>query len=105
MYLGALACELQILPWWVAVGVAVGNTLGPVAAVTTLRRLRFDPAFAGRRDLLAYFVAGVVGMTITASNGTAWQAAGGLPGGNWRRRGWCGGWATRPGCSSSARPC
>ena len=34
--LGALACELQLFPWWVAVGVAAGTTVGPVVAVRIL---------------------------------------------------------------------
>ena len=79
VFAGALACELQIFPWWVAVGVSVGNALGPVLAVTILRRLQFDPALSGRRDLYAFLLAGLAGMTLTACNGTLWRALGGVP--------------------------
>ena len=78
--LGALACELQIFPWWVALGIATGNTTGPVVAVAVLRRFSFDPIAGGRRVLYAFLIAGAVGMTITATNALVWRAAaGGLP--------------------------
>jgi PAS domain S-box-containing protein len=75
--LGALVYELQIFPWWVAVPIAGGNVLGPVVAVDLLRRFRYDGA--GRRSLYAFLLAGLVGMTIPATNALVWRAASGLP--------------------------
>ncbi|AMV25324.1 Blue-light-activated protein [Gemmata sp. SH-PL17] len=79
VFFGALACEFQVFPWWVALGVSVGNALGPLITVEILRRFRFNPISAGRRDLYAFLFAGLVGMTATASNGALWHALGGLP--------------------------
>jgi PAS domain S-box-containing protein len=79
VFLGALACEAQLFPWWVALGIAAGSTAGAALAVAVLRRLRFDFAGAGRRALYAFLFAGLIGMTATATNGLIWRAAGGLP--------------------------
>ncbi len=81
--LGALACELQLFPWWAAGGLAVGKVVGPALAVVILRRLRFDFAETGRRALYAFLMAGTVGMTVTAFNGLIWRAAAGLPHTEW----------------------
>ncbi|MCI0705828.1 MAG: MASE1 domain-containing protein [Planctomycetia bacterium] len=75
VFLGALACNLMFSPVWVALGIATGNTLGPVIAAAVLRRFQFDRTFAGRRDLFAFLLAGLVGMTITANNGVLWLTA------------------------------
>jgi PAS domain S-box-containing protein len=79
VFAGALACELAIYPWWVAVGLATGNTAGPVLAVALLRRANFDATAAGRRALYALLLAGCGGMTIPATNALLWRAAGGHP--------------------------
>jgi len=79
VFVGALACELAIFPWWVAVGIASGNTAGPLFAVALLRRAKFDASAAGRRALYALLLAGGVGMTLTATNALVWRAAAGLP--------------------------
>jgi signal transduction histidine kinase len=66
----------------VALGIAIGNTAGPVIAVLGLRRLvRFDAALTRARDVLGLAVIGAaLGMTITASNGVLCLAlAGGVP--------------------------
>jgi PAS domain S-box-containing protein len=78
VFLGAAACELPQFPWWVAVGLAAGNTIGPVISVVLLQRFRFDPEATGRRALYALLLACVAGMTVSASNGVIWRAAGGL---------------------------
>lgn len=77
--LGALACQLPQLDWWVALGVAAGSTAGPALTVTALRRFGFNPAAAGRKDLYAFLFAGLAGMTIGATNEVLWRAAAGLP--------------------------
>jgi PAS domain S-box-containing protein len=76
---GALLCELPLFPWWVASGIAAGNTVGAVLAVVVLRQFEFDPTRLGHRSLYAFLLAGVVGMTFTATNSLIWRAAGGLP--------------------------
>jgi PAS domain S-box-containing protein len=87
VFAGALLCESQIFPLWVAAGVAAGNTLGPVLAVVLLRRLRFEASGCGRRSLYALLLAGLVGMTVPATNAIIWRAVNGLPAGelvrNW----------------------
>ncbi len=64
----------------VAAGMAVGNTLGPVLAVLALRRFTaFEPALARVRDVLALVLFGaVMGMAISALNGVASLALGGV---------------------------
>ncbi|MBP3956593.1 response regulator [Gemmata sp. G18] len=79
IFLGAIACEFQLFPWWVALCVSAGNAVGPLIAVEILRRFRFNPTSAGRRDLYAFLLAGLVGMTATATNGALWRMLGGLP--------------------------
>src|SRR6185295_915930 len=64
-------------PDWVAAGIALGNTLGPWVSASLLRRWQFDSGLVRRRDLGVYLVAVMLGMVITASNGTAWLMAGG----------------------------
>ena len=78
MFLGArLLCELAALP---VVGRPArnprrGNTAGAALAVSVLRRCRFDFAGSGRRALYAFLFAGLIGMTVTATNGLIWRAA------------------------------
>ncbi|HSV72118.1 MAG TPA: diguanylate cyclase [Methylibium sp.] len=71
-------------PPWMALGIAVGNALGPWLATVLLRRWSFDPTLTRRRDLGVYLVAVMVGMVVTASNGTTWlRVAGVLPTPQW----------------------
>jgi|GEM_PF-2385484 len=79
VFLGALAYEWHFFPWWTALGIAAGSTTGIVVAVAILHRFRFDPWAGGRRELYAFLLAGLVGMTVSASNSLIWQAAAGLP--------------------------
>jgi integral membrane sensor domain MASE1 len=66
-------------PFVTAAGIAVGNTLGPVATVFLLRRfVRFDNAIATVRDALGLCLCGALGMTVTASNGVAHLAFDGI---------------------------
>lgn len=83
VFLGALACELQLFPWWVAVGIAVGSTAGVVLAVTILKRFRFHTWAGGQRELFGFLLAGIAGMTVTASNGLLWRVVDGLPPTEW----------------------
>lgn len=62
-----------------AAGISIGNTLGPMLAVWLLHKLRFDAHFARNRDIAILAAAGHVGMTITASGGTAALFLSGLP--------------------------
>lgn len=53
-----------------AIGIACGNTLGPVVGAGLLRHYRFDRLLNLRRDLLLYLLLGVAGaMLVTSSNG------------------------------------
>lgn len=71
VWLGALAINLSIgSSFWLAFGIACGNTLGPVIGVWLLRRYGFDRRLVRRNDLLFYLLFCVVGaMLITATNG------------------------------------
>jgi integral membrane sensor domain MASE1 len=69
---------------WLAVAIAVGNTLGPWFSALLLRRWRFDAALVRRRDLGFFLAAVMLGMVVTATNGTAWLvAAGEMPSSLW----------------------
>jgi signal transduction histidine kinase len=63
---------------WTASGIALGNTLGPLLAVSLLqRRFRFAPTLATNRDVLGLVLVAVCGMALTASNGVIQLALGG----------------------------
>ncbi len=55
---------------WVALGIAVGNTVAPVVAGRLLRSLDFDTDLGRPRDALALVVAGTASTTLSASGGT-----------------------------------
>jgi signal transduction histidine kinase len=79
--LGAFAANAtQGEPIATAAGIAFGNTLGPVVATLLLRRVvRFDNTLARLRDLIGLLVLGaIVTATITATNGVANLALGGM---------------------------
>ena len=65
-------------PWWLAAGIALGNALGPWLSTQVLRRLDFDATLGRRRDLGVYLLAVMLGMLVSASNGTLWLLEGGL---------------------------
>lgn len=70
--LGALAVNLAVgTAWPVSLGIAMGNTLGPLLTVWMLRRLGFHPAFDRKRDIVLLTAAAVPGMLISASCGVA----------------------------------
>jgi diguanylate cyclase (GGDEF)-like protein/PAS domain S-box-containing protein len=63
---------------WLAIMIAVGNTLGPLLGAWVLRRDGLHVELDRRRDLWLYGVVGVgASMVVTASNGVFWLAAGG----------------------------
>jgi len=71
--LGALAVNLPIGPSPLGAAlIAAGNTLAPMVAAELLRRAHFHPSLDRMRDAVAIvFLAGVLGMTISATVGTA----------------------------------
>ncbi len=55
-----------------AAGLAAGNTLAPLVAVTLLRRVGFDPQFKRMRDAVSLvFLGALASMTVSALAGTA----------------------------------
>lgn len=54
-----------------ALGIAVGNTLAPIAAVLALRALKVSVDLARLRDSFLFVVVAVSSMTISATSGTA----------------------------------
>ena len=77
--LGSIAVNVAVgisLP--VALAIAVGNTLGPLLAAWTLRRIGFHPAFDRERDILLLAGAAVAGMLVSASLGAGSLALAGL---------------------------
>ncbi len=67
---GAFAVNLAGgMPWLVAMGVMVGNTLGPLLAAWTLRRTGFHPSFDRKRDILLLALSALLGMLVSATLG------------------------------------
>lgn len=86
VFVGAFSVNLlNDEPWLTALGIAVGNTVGPGVGAGLLNRVaEFDPRISRARDALALVLFGAVcGMSITATNGVLWLAVGGLV--EWRR--------------------
>ena len=54
-----------------ALGTAVGNTLGPLLTAYWLRRVRFDNSFTRQTDVVAFIVASAIGMLVSATGGTS----------------------------------
>lgn len=76
--LGAFAVNFALgMGWPTALGMAVGNTLGPVLAAWGLRRLDFHPAFDRARDIVVLAAAAAVGMLVPPSLGVLMLAAAG----------------------------
>ena len=72
VFVAAFAVNLPISSSaWVALGIAVGNTAAPVAAVTILRTVRFDKNLNRPRDAILLIAAGLSSTTISASVGTS----------------------------------
>ena len=77
-------------PLWIAVAIGLGNALGPWLSTRLLRRLDFDTRLHRRRVMVVFLVAVLVGMTVTATNGTGWLRVAGLLDDSH----WGGAWAT-----------
>ncbi|MGC4061121.1 MAG: EAL domain-containing protein [Aquabacterium sp.] len=67
-------------PLWLAMGIGVGNTLGPWGTVQILQRLGFDGRLALRRQVLLFLLAGCAGMLLSSTGGVlALHVAGLVP--------------------------
>ena len=76
---GAMAVNSWVgAPPLVSAGIAIGNTLGTVAAVALLRRLSFSPQLGRTRDVLALLLAAILTSIINASIGVGSLRAGGV---------------------------
>ncbi len=90
VFLGALALTLVAgLQPWLAVMIAIGNTLGPVLGALVLQREGLHMALDRRRDLWLFGVVGI-GFTMAVSAGSAsfWLTASGLVSGSLALRAW-----------------
>lgn len=72
IYMGALLVNLSIGSTWpLALGIALGNTLGPILTVRLLRRAKFEITFNRQQDAGSLIIAAGLGMTISAFFGVA----------------------------------
>ncbi|HZV99788.1 MAG TPA: EAL domain-containing protein [Methylophilaceae bacterium] len=72
VYLGAFLVNLSIgSTVMLAGGIALGNTLGPLATAWLLRHLRFSAMFGRPQDILFMVIAAGAGMMLSASGGVA----------------------------------
>lgn len=70
IWLGALCVNLATGAFWqLALGISMGNTLGPMLAAECLLRSDFHAAFDRRRDVGLLIVAAAIGMLLSASGG------------------------------------
>ena len=70
--LGAFVVNLSIgSSWPLALGIAAGNTLGPLLCVRWLTHVGFHPAFDRQKDVASFFVAAMLGMALSATLGVA----------------------------------
>jgi len=72
LFLGAFLVNLSIgssAP--LAVGIAIGNTLGPLLTTVLLQRLEFHSRFDRQRDVGLFMAAAAVGMALSAFGGVA----------------------------------
>lgn len=70
VYAAAFIVNLSLgSSFWLAAGIAVGNTLAPAWSAYLLRRLRFDGQFGQRRHVLILLFAACMGMMVSASGG------------------------------------
>lgn len=77
--IGAFCVTLDVgSPIALGAGVAVGNTLGPLAAALGLQRLGFHTALDRRRDVLLYGLLAAGGLAITATGGALSLAIAGV---------------------------
>jgi PAS domain S-box-containing protein len=72
IFLGGLLAGLSLdNSFPLAVGIAIGNTLAPLATVRLLKRWKFDHSFSRQRDLLSLIAASSLGMLLSASIGVS----------------------------------
>lgn len=77
--LGAFAANATAgEPWWVAAGIAAGNTLEAVVGAAVLARYGFDASLARLRDVTALITAIAIASCVSATIGVAFLVAGGL---------------------------
>jgi diguanylate cyclase (GGDEF)-like protein/PAS domain S-box-containing protein len=71
VWLGAVMVNLAVgSPFWMALGISAGNTLGPLLATYLLRRWHFNPAISKFSDVPVFVVGGaVLGMWVSATSG------------------------------------
>lgn len=70
--LGAFLVNLAIgSSWPLAAAIAVGNTLAPILCLVYLTRFQFDTAFSRQKDVGLFIVGAALGMTVSATFGTA----------------------------------
>jgi PAS domain S-box-containing protein len=82
--LGAIAVNLATGVTWPAVlGIAAGNTAGPLLAAWFLRWRDLHPAFDRRRDFLLLASGAAIGMAVSASLGVIMLALSGALTGGW----------------------
>ena len=91
--IGAFAVNLAVgASWPVALGIAVGNTLGPLITAWLLRRAGFHPAFDRKREIVLIAGMAAAGMLFSSGAGIATLSlAGRLPAG--QVAAWCAWWA------------
>ncbi|MBI3283784.1 MAG: EAL domain-containing protein [Burkholderiales bacterium] len=79
VYLAALALEMSAgFSFLVAASLAIGNTLGPFLSGWLLQKQGFRRNFSRRRDVVAYGLAAMAGMCISASGGALTLGLSGL---------------------------
>jgi two-component system CheB/CheR fusion protein len=79
VFLGAFAANASLgEPLWVAVGIAIGNTLEAAAGAALLRRGGFDVRLGRSRDVLVLFGALALAPVVAATIGVAFLGAGGV---------------------------
>ncbi len=70
IFVSALALNFDVTPVaLLAIGIAIGNTLGPVLAVWLLRHFQFRPRLERAYDVVILAMSGGLGMVLSASGG------------------------------------
>ncbi|MBI3369393.1 MAG: diguanylate cyclase [Burkholderiales bacterium] len=80
VFAGAMGVAMSAgAPWWLAAGIALGNTVGPWVSAKWLERAGFHRRLEQRRDLWLLIVAGAFGgALLSAANGASWLMAAGV---------------------------
>lgn len=72
VFVGAFLVNLAIgSSVLLAIGIALGNTLGPLLSAMWLRRAGFHKSFDRQRDVVQFVLAAAVGMLVSASGGVS----------------------------------